>query len=113
MSESTKISYLPLKPVWIRAGKREDQMARDLKLKAFAYDGNITVDEDDLLAVFGERVRISLGWNPNTNAMRGFADFTTPLDAEDLKVLAKLAESYKRRRREHRGPLKAPVKRSN
>ena len=47
----------------VRAGKREEQMARDLKLKAFAYDGNITVDEDDLLAAFGERVRISLGWN--------------------------------------------------
>ena len=71
------------------------------------------MDEDDLLAAFGERVRVSLGWkNPNTNATRGFADFTTPLDAEDLKVLAKLAESYKRRRREHRVLLKALVKRS-
>ena len=98
----------PLKPVWIEIDRSVRKIAQDLKLKAVHYHHKVTVDETDLVATFDDRVSVRRSLNTDTGVVTRHADFDPPLGADDVKVLARLADNFQRQLRRHRRPLKAP-----
>jgi hypothetical protein len=75
-------------------------------------DWSISLHEPDLLAAFGNRVRISMLINTDLNAVVRTATFTPPLAEGDIPVLHDLLHRYNRRLADNRRPLQPPLARN-
>jgi hypothetical protein len=99
---------LPMKPVWVYIADKSS-LAKELALKGIHYQGNVTVDADDLAQRFSDRLRVRSRLNTDTGVVTRHAYFNPPLGDDDIRVLMHLSKTYQRRLRDHRTPLRAPV----
>ena len=89
--------FSSLRPVWVQIGPHRPEAATCLH-----YDGQVTVDERDLLGRFGAAVQIQRRGHHAT------AHFRSPLTEPGEAAVLHLAELY-RSRSQTSGPVRPPV----